>query len=388
MNTLATDARAFTSDAASGLTQPSTTRRHRRFGGLISNLIVPDEDDRDTLMTAVLQQGQTDIFFRHLRIRPDGGLNKDNVGKRLFTKTRMVQASTTVVFALFNLYTVIGNLCGTLAKKSEDDIGLPVLIDYSSHDAAHQFWMLELAVSAGETFIMLAIVIYSLWVCFKYCWIATDEALMHYRLWHQMYSVCCILIPKMTNFSAMNAVQHLNPQILFSDLALHMVQVEEGHSPLRVLSCFILWRLSFGVLGFVAFSIKFCVVHHHLRLLVSAQEYGMNALLSEVVLLFGFINQAFGITRVSTVETTRLFLFIFGGEDAAMQAGELDRQETYLACITHFVFTKLYLDECPRKRRFKRMVAMLSFTHLDIQSLVLDEDESREADADTFRTGA
>lgn len=172
-------------------------------------------------------------------------------------------------------------------------------------------------------------------------------------------------------------------------LSLEMTKVEEGASPYRILFVFVVSRLMFGALGFVAFTIK--LAHLVSQLLPDQnRKLGLQGIGMQIALLFGFVNQAFGITQVSQVETARLFLFIFGGEDSVMQAGELDRQEAFLAFVVYTVCTKLYMEEgiSPLGRKVRRAVALLSFTHLDIQSLVLDEDESQEVDAATLREAA
>merc|ERR1712194_228025 len=181
----------------------------------------------------------------------------------------------------------------------------------------------------------------------------------------------------MSNFSAMKTLQFLNPQVMGTALSLEMTKVEEGASRCRVLLVFVASRLLFGTLGFVAFAIKLA----HLVSQLSQDphhKFGLQELGMQIGLLFGFVNQAFGITQISQIETARLFLFIFGGEDSAMQAGELDRQEAFLAFVFYTVCTKLYTEEGISRfgRKARRAVALLSFTHPDIQSLVLDEDES------------
>merc|ERR1711879_57399 len=140
-----------------------------------------------------------------------------------------------------------------------------------------------------------------------------------------------------------------------------------------VISGFICSRLLFGGLGFLSFAIKFAHLQYQLR---QPHTFGLHTLVWQVGLLFGFVNQAFGITQVAHVETDRLFLFIFGGEDAKMQAGELDRQEAYLARVVYTILNDLWCDDLPRQRMFKRAIALVSLTHIDVQSLVLDEDET------------
>lgn len=263
-----------------------------------------------------------------------------------------------------------------------------LLIDRQSGQAPERFKEMQLAIASFEVLSICGMMLYSMYIVMRYTCCASEAELKQYRIWHQLFHVCCEIFPRMSNFSAMKTLQFLNPQVLGTALSLELTKVEEGKSYCRVVVVFAITRLLLGALGFVAFSIKFA---HLVVQLTSQQEdgkFGIELLQGQIALLFGFVNQAFGITQIAQVETSRLFLFIFGGEDSAMQAGELDRQEAYLACVAYTVCTSLSPELPPLRRRLRRAVALLSFTHLDIQSLVLDEDESREVDARTLRMQA
>lgn len=190
----------------------------------------------------------------------------------------------------------------------------------------------------------------------------------------------------MTNFSAMRSLHFLNPQVFASEFALEMTLVEEGASVIAVVCFFFVKRLVLGILGFVAFVLKFSsLVSLLLKLQQSFFENEDYDTVLEFTLLVGFINQAVGITQVFEVETQRLFLFIFGGENVNIEAGELDRQEVFLAFVTKHICEDLFLQYPPTLRMFKRFIALVTFDHLDIQSLILDEDESKEVDARSIR---
>jgi len=359
--------------------------RRRGLGGLIDKVIVPEEDDRDTIFQVAMTQGR-DIFFRHLIIRPDGGLSKRNAADTLYTRTRAVQVAVALGFVAFNSYTVGMAFGHILSVRDEHGTSFALLINSTSQNAARYFWIMQLAVASFEVASMLAMLSYVAFIVIKYNCFITEAELRHYRIWHQLNSVCCDLLPTAGNFSAMKTLQFLNPQILSSALSLELTKVEEGYSYCRVITHFLISRLVFGVLGFVAFAIKIGQLVVQLQTAIDGSPYGFWLLAQQIALLFGFINQSFGITQISQVETSRLFLFIFGGEDSRMQAGELDRQETYLACAMRFVCVDLYADLPPARRKLHRAVAMLSFTHLDIQSLVLAEDETQEVDAEVIRS--
>ena len=174
----------------------------------------------------------------------------------------------------------------------------------------------------------------------------------------------------------MRTVQSLNPQVLGSELALALTEVELGRSYAYVLSVFLLERLVLGLLGFAAFVLKFSTVVGSLMDTNAKATYGSYDMFVELALLIGFINQTFGITQIWQVETKRIFLFIFGGENSNIEAGELDRQEVYLACMTRHICRDLFVANPPALRTFKRAVALMSFDHYDVQSMTLSEDRS------------
>merc|ERR1712226_158169 len=94
----------------------------------------------------------------------------------------------------------------------------------------------------------------------------------------------------------------------------------------------------------------------------------------EVLIVAAFLNQTFGITNVPELKRERVLLFIFGGTKARMQAEHYDKQEAYLAYIMSVICTELYCTERGAlKRWLKRLVAVASFHHIDMQHLVLEE---------------
>eukprot|EP00928_Gymnodinium_smaydae_P025313 TRINITY_DN20206_c0_g1_i1.p1 TRINITY_DN20206_c0_g1~~TRINITY_DN20206_c0_g1_i1.p1 ORF type:complete len:426 (+),score=72.02 TRINITY_DN20206_c0_g1_i1:178-1278(+) len=352
----------------------------------MDQMFYPEDDDRDTIFQAALTEGNQ-IFFRHLRIRPDGGLGKRGVSDQLFTKHRACQALVMLGFVGFNTIMVIVNLSLVLRHRQFDEgsFKFTLLLDFHDQSTAEHYWLMQLCVSIFECVAMLSMLAYCFFVVLKYNLFISRVEMQQYRIWHQLYFICCILIHTMTNFSAMKTLQFLNPQVVGSQLALALTKVEEGHSYFRVLTTFAISHFVFGILGFLAFVIKLSQLVVQLRVRMEGSAYDALEVGAEIALLFGFINQVFGITQIWQVETQRLFLFIFGGEDSKMQAGEIDRQEVYLASVAHLVCTNLFTDEPLARRKWRRAVALLTFTHLDVQSLVLAEDERLEVDARTLR---
>jgi len=340
------------------------------------------EENRDLIFQEARLHG-SQIFFRHLRIRSDGGLSLD--GSRLFSKVRIFNVVVMLIFVFFNYYTVFANLVDLITKR-ETVSPFVVVVNPQNAETSKLFEMAQLVFAAYECCVMVGMGAFALFVVAQYNFFSSEEAQNRYHIWHFLHVVCHWLIPTMTNFSAMKTVQSLNPQVLGSELALALTEVEEGRSYAYVFSVFLFERLVLGLLGFAAFVLKFSALVGSLRDTNEKTKYEDHDMFVELALLVGFINQTFGITQIWQVETKRIFLFIFGGENSNIEAGELDRQEVYLACMTRHICRDLFVANPPALRTFKRAVALVSFDHYDVQSMILNEDETLEVDARTIRT--
>jgi len=341
------------------------------------------EENRDLIFQKARCNGRQ-IFFQHLRIRKDGGLNMVN-GHQLFSMHRVMAVFTMLFFVCFNFYTVVFNLLSLIKLKNPNAV-FPVVVEPNLERTKMLFVTWQLLFAAYETGVMLLMVTVSMFIVIKFNTCTSVDGMKHYRVWHLLRLVCQSIIPTMTNFSAMRAVQFLNPQVLSASFKIALTEVENGHSLACVLGTFALQHVAFGVSGFCAFVLKFSTLVASLATINNSPEGWNNyAMATELLLLIGFLNQTCGITQISRVETKRLFLFVFGGENSEMEAGELDRQEVYLACVAQHICRDLYKEDPPLVRKFKRAVALQSFDHFDIQSMILHENEMLEVDAKTIR---
>jgi len=348
--------------------------------GILDHIVVPYETHRDTMFLAASRQGKSHLLFGHLHICRDGGLSKSSAGNDLFSKSRVTQVILTFVWVLYNAIYILSTWWQTVVNHYAPGGRLLLLVDYDSPGAQTTYWIMKLIVTSCEFAMVALAFLYSCFVAIKYTCFTKKSELEHYRIWRQLYTVCCSIIPTMTSWSVMFGLRSV--KTFSSDLQLELAQTTRGISTWRAVASSTLSTLLFAAMGFIAFTTKLALVVVRLQMLMKEQSYTVFTLLYEIALVFAFANQALGIMQVSDVETKRLFLFIFGGDDARMQASELDRQEAYLACVMHFIGTQLYQDEKPRIRRWKRAVAMLSFANLDMQSLVLAEDKKERISID------
>merc|ERR1719409_454627 len=81
------------------------------------------------------------------------------------------------------------------------------------------------------------------------------------------------------------------------------------------------------------------------------------------------------IVDVEAARQDRLFLFIFGGEDVALQPEERYRRKAYLAEL-HRVIYQVYGEEKSffSSKGMLALAVMVTFNHEDLQRLVIYED--------------
>merc|ERR1712107_195740 len=137
-----------------------------------------------------------------------------------------------VGFVLFNLYTVFSGLAFVVYdNETQDLLEFELLMP---RKFARAQWACCLAVAIFECAMMGGMALFSLFILLKFECSKDADTLLHYRIWHQLYTVCCYMVPVMGNFSAIKSLSVLNPQVISSSFPLALTKVEEGESYLRV----------------------------------------------------------------------------------------------------------------------------------------------------------
>jgi len=204
-----------------------------------------------------------------------------------------------------------------------------------------------------------------------------DLNMDNYTLWYRFFHALCHTLRVMSNFSAMKTLAHLNPQVLWDDLQLKIVT--SGNACQGIL-IFLVSRVALGGVGFLAFAIKFAQVVDALHAEKKKGTVGWRPYeMEQILILAGFCNQMFGITQLWRIQETRLMLFLFGGQNAQMDAEEIGRQNAFLADITQTVCTEMYKTNTHNDLylNFKRFITILSLTHYDMQAFVLEDEEKQ-----------
>merc|ERR1719324_1283894 len=158
-----------------------------------------------------------------------------------------------------------------------------------------------------------------------------------------------------------------------------MLEMTNSNSTVGALLWFIVFRLVWGSVGFVAFVIKFAHVvdeleRHRKQHDQDEAQDDWYWQVNQVIALLGFCNQIFGITQLWKVQETRLLAFLFGGVDAQLDKEELKRQDAFLAEMTRLVCSELFKDvQGGFRLNFQRFCVMVTLSHLDYQTFVLEE---------------
>lgn len=363
-------------DAETGAS--SITNRAR---GMLDDVMPSEMPAADRIFRTALD-GDKGVFFRHLNLRSDGGLDKPGTAERLYSIGRLVGAASAIFFVFFNMFYVFQGFA-VLLRNGGDSAGAStflLLIDRDADNAGQVLWMIQMVISGTEVLLLSMTFLYAVGIVVRYSLCTSNEMLEHYHIYFQLNFVCIGLVPMLGNFSALKLLNNLNPQLLASEFATAL-RFPGKYGCCGVFVSFTLSHVLFGALGFLAFVVKLSQLVVQLLNHVDDPSipYGFADVVYQVVVLFGFVNQLFGFSQVTKIQTDRVGLLLFGGEEAAMKRDGVSNLFAYLAAITHMICTDFYKESTPKKRKLKRAVAMLTFSHVDVQYLVLDE---KKTDAD------
>jgi len=84
-----------------------------------------------------------------------------------------------------------------------------------------------------------------------------------------------------------------------------------------------------------------------------------------------FLVQVLGVVQLGPFVKKRLFMFIFGGEDGIMQDEEMDLMDTWNSLLARRMYRDLSFSQF--------LAVMLSFSDVDFQGLVLNENAEEKA---------
>jgi len=299
-----------------------------------------------------------------LHISPDGGLNDADIqylwGEDNLTRlTKCWGALQMCVCVLTNVgYVIYSDV--SILQKSDDSHSQKFLV-------GHTLWKSVIADHVKltpEQFIVaieLTLITLLLITCFK-------QAVMSFcarrpcERWRCVSILFWRSLPMLSSFTAMKLLFWVDPWILFTELFLEFTllksRLSHGHWIMASFRFFwyILTRVFCFIIGLDAFLVKFRETN---SLYVDKEDFTFSAFFGSVTFLF----QVIGVVNLSFVVRSRLFFFIFGGEDCAVSSKDKATEWLWNAMLARKIWNS---NNFPRF-----LIIMLSFTDYDIQHLLL-----------------
>jgi len=292
-----------------------------------------------------MQDGDVSIF-KDLTIAPDGGLS--GVSK-LLGQSRVLPTAITLIFVALNSVSIMRD-------------SLPIAFGTDIGDRQGFFYPgtgLEVRLLAWFELIGVTVLVSTaLWNAFRACTLKAKDMLK----WKGVADLFWDNLPALQGFSALRLLMLVHPQILSADFIQQIKTIQDmppGSKQKRMarlhFAVFAVWRLFIFMFGFEAFCIKFA---NAAKLLVA--DPGS---LETFVKLVLFLNQMLCIVRLNIFATTRIHLFVFGGENAEISEEEGAILVAWKCCMAKSIWRMPTLKD--------RICVSLTFSDVDFQKLVL-----------------
>merc|ERR1712151_52373 len=187
------------------------------------------------------------------------------------------------------------------------------------------------------------------------------------RRWNGVAAVFLEILPELSCFSAMRLMQNIVPGKLSPDLTGHIHRVRRYSAAGAYLlafwktAWFLLSRLFILIVGMDAFLFKFRACAKH--------AIGTSSF-SDFWVCFVFLNQMLGVVHLKRFTLDRIAIFVFGGED-----GIVDSKERSIILAW---WAKLMQQIWWRHGPFHGLCIYITFSDMDMQSLLLSEDHSKK----------
>jgi len=190
----------------------------------------------------------------------------------------------------------------------------------------------------------------------------------------------------LSTFSALKLFALVHPCLIWRDFDEHLAKPFFGQSRggRTFQTVYFLGTRFLAVLvGVCAFGVKVAFVCVHLFEPVKNDLHPFISLVWRWSYLFALLIQTMGALIMEKVLLLRVQNFIAGGMDSKVSAEGYVMREVYMARVAQV----LYQEHWMKGRRFEFLVLLLTFSDMDLQHLLLDEDEEkREIRLATYKT--
>lgn len=209
----------------------------------------------------------------------------------------------------------------------------------------------------------LAIIYYSL----RFAFSQAEDGKSEYIAYSGLYHVFVYALPTMSTFSALKLLFHVHPAFLYSFWELRVqsfIQTSRTKAGVIFITCsFVLERLLYLAIAMLAFFVK--VISVSFKCINASYSWT-----SSLMALGALLNQCIGCVQVERVLQDRVFLFVFGGTDADLQADEHALLRVYRARLMRAIW-KHYWEG---GEKMKALAILSSLDHYDLQGLLIHED--------------
>mmetsp|Transcript_33928 Transcript_33928/g.106281 ORF Transcript_33928/g.106281 Transcript_33928/m.106281 type:complete len:656 (-) Transcript_33928:83-2050(-) len=239
----------------------------------------------------------------------------------------------------------------------------PQTKDIAQHvkDPLTRWWLLNVAVLVATWEIA--------WICVKvlhtiYIWWLFCFGGSEYKSFHAAMYFFQKLLPQFSTFSAIKLMAKVHPSLIYNEY-LYFIYESRWRATWSGLAAVTLWFLvkcvtcAMAALG--AFTIKVITVGTKI---VDPR----NSVLNKVGTVAALLNQCMGCVIMEVVLQDRLFLFVFGGQDAMYQ----DRGLAYKNVYECRMAKQIWEDFWEKGKRLQAIVLFATFDHYDLQKLLIE----------------
>eukprot|EP00448_Togula_jolla_P009193 CAMPEP_0170609226 /NCGR_PEP_ID=MMETSP0224-20130122/22008_1 /TAXON_ID=285029 /ORGANISM="Togula jolla, Strain CCCM 725" /LENGTH=361 /DNA_ID=CAMNT_0010934511 /DNA_START=94 /DNA_END=1179 /DNA_ORIENTATION=- len=294
------------------------------------------------------------VFFDKVKIASDGGLSEVGYKPELWYGSRYFSTLLLLVFVVYNVYYIIvadkkilqgegrmpeGQGYYLVSTLVLDKIGCSLPEELAS--APMKIVAIVELLLLG--WLLLRVVQSMIVIC----------GTVAYRRWLAASFMCWDLLPTISSFSAIKLLYYVVPQALNYDLGYILWY---DWSATKLLWFFISRPLAL-IIGLDCFLIKYRTAHEN----IMTSDGSLSNIIASIVLL----NQVLGVVQLTKTINSRLYRFVFGGEDGIMTHREKVRKDTWQAMVAQKIWHRYPLQ--------KAVALLLTWCDDDFQMLVLND---------------
>jgi len=319
-------------------------------------------------------------FLDYVALEKKGGLNRISeiwypekylwffcmIGSVLFNTTYLIsmdwaifQSFTTDTFQRFegvdftNVTQAYSHLVESSAQTAD--------IFKSINDPQTRWILLNIAalVATWEVCWILVKIVHTLLI-----WWMFFMARSEYKSFHAVVYFFQKLLPQFSTFSAIKLMAKVHPSLIYNEYLYFVNEssLRGSKSGLVLVSVYFFSKCAGCALAAIgAFAIKLLAV----SLKLMNPSYSLLYRLGNVAAL---MNQCMGCVIMEIVLQDRLFLFVFGGQDAMYK----DREHAYKNVYECRVARQIWQDFWNKGRRLQAVVLLATFDHYDLQRLLIE----------------